>query len=108
VDNGTLIDNDVPMNTPGFFSVRPGAGGQINFASSQGVTAQGNTNLFVNANWIFEFLGYVDVGGNGGRNQFGEHDNHQAADADILGFCRQRGHICRSERPRQLARGDVS
>jgi hypothetical protein len=62
VDNGTLIDNDVPQNVPGFFSVRPAAGGRI---TQSGVTAQGNATLFTNADWIFAFNNYIDVGANG-------------------------------------------
>jgi hypothetical protein len=65
VDQGTLIDNNVPVNVPGFFSVQPGPGGEINFFSDQGVTAQGNTQSFIDASWIYEFLNFVDIGGNG-------------------------------------------
>jgi hypothetical protein len=68
VNNGTLIDNDVPVAIPGHFEVRPGSGGSIGVTvanSQSGVTVQGQTGLFINQEFIFEFLNYVDVGGNG-------------------------------------------
>jgi hypothetical protein len=65
VDNGTLIDNDVPVNIPGHFEIQPGDGGSVFFGSS-GATAQGLTQLFVNQNWIFDFDNYVDVLSDGG------------------------------------------
>ncbi len=65
VNNGLLIDNDVNINTPGFFSFDVGAGGSSNFAGRGGITAQGNTQLLVNTNVVFAFQNYVDVGGNG-------------------------------------------
>jgi hypothetical protein len=64
VNQGTLIDNNVPVNLPGFFSVQPDRGGEIN-PWSNWVTAQGNSQLFINANWIFQSVNYVDVGGDG-------------------------------------------
>ncbi|MFO0939234.1 MAG: hypothetical protein U0930_00560 [Pirellulales bacterium] len=66
VNNGLLIDDDVNVNTPGFFSFDVGAGGSSNFAGRGGITAQGNTQLLVNSNVVFAFQNYVDVGGNGG------------------------------------------
>ena len=63
VNNGLLIDNDVVQTVPGFFSYLVQAGGES--TGGGGVTAQGNTQLFVNANFIFEYLNYVDVGSNG-------------------------------------------
>lgn len=65
VNNGTLIDNDVDVNTPGFFSFDVGPGGSANFGGAGGITAQGNTQLFVNLDVIFDFLNYVDVGADG-------------------------------------------
>ncbi len=62
VNNGTLIDNDVATNTVGHFEIRPGAGG-ISLVS--GVTAQGQTQLFINQDFIFDFLNFVDVGASG-------------------------------------------
>ncbi|MCO6456859.1 MAG: DVUA0089 family protein [Pirellulaceae bacterium] len=62
VDNGILIDNDVAVGIPGQFEVLPGNGGSI-FSSN--VTAQGNTQLFTNQDWIFDFTNFVDVGTNG-------------------------------------------
>ncbi len=69
VDNGTLIDNDVDPNTVGHFEVRPAPGGSIGFAvpnSQSGVTAQGQSMLFANTDFVFEFLNYIDVGPAGG------------------------------------------
>jgi hypothetical protein len=65
VDNGTLIDNDVDPNRPGFFSFIPTAGGNANFLSGAGITAQGTSQLFVNNDVIFDFTNYIDVGNNG-------------------------------------------
>ncbi|MCY2986729.1 MAG: M36 family metallopeptidase [Planctomycetota bacterium] len=68
VPNGTLIDNNVAAAIPGHFQVRPAAGGDIGFASfgsQDGVTAQGTSQLWQNASWIFDFLNYVDLGSNG-------------------------------------------
>ena len=62
VNNGTLIDNDVLVDAVGFFSVRVEAGGNSFLG---GMTAQGNSQLFVNANFIFEYLNMIDVGSNG-------------------------------------------
>jgi len=64
VNNGTLIDNDVAATIPGHFESTPQAGGEISFFTS-GVTAQGLTQLFVNQNFIFDFLNFVDVGSDG-------------------------------------------
>ncbi len=65
VDRGTLIDNDVNANVTGFFSAAPLLGGNLNRGLS-GVTAQGASQLFVNADNIFAFTNFVDVGANGG------------------------------------------
>lgn len=65
VDNGTLIDNDVTPGIPGQFSFDVGPAGSSNFGGTGGISAQGNTQLFVNEDVIFDFLNYVDVGGNG-------------------------------------------
>jgi hypothetical protein len=63
VDRGTLIDNDVDVNRPGFFSFEPSAGGDGSFATRGGITAQGNTQLFIDESVIFAFNNYIDVGG---------------------------------------------
>ncbi|HPM79751.1 MAG TPA: S8 family serine peptidase, partial [Candidatus Anammoximicrobium sp.] len=68
VDNGTLIDNDVPVNVPGHFEVWPGAGGNV---FSSGATAQGNSQLWVNQDWVFDFDNYIDVGSNGSALNLG-------------------------------------
>ncbi|MCA9126859.1 MAG: pre-peptidase C-terminal domain-containing protein [Planctomycetales bacterium] len=65
VDNGTLIDNDVAPGIPGQFSFDVGPAGSSNFGGQGGISAQGNTQLFTNVDVIFNFLNYVDVGGNG-------------------------------------------
>lgn len=62
VNNGTLIDNDVDVNLPGFFSFAPGVGGNSNFGGNSGITAQGTSSLFVNQDVIFDFTNYIDVG----------------------------------------------
>ena len=69
VNNGTLIDNDVATNTVGHFEIRPGAGGSIGRRHVSGVTAQGQTQLFTNQDFIFEFLNYVDVGASRRRDR---------------------------------------
>ncbi|MFM8214492.1 MAG: hypothetical protein ACKN82_07635, partial [Pirellula sp.] len=65
VDRGTLIDNDVDVNRPGFFSFEPSAGGDGSFATRGGITAQGNTQLFIDQSVIFAFNNYIDVDGDG-------------------------------------------
>ncbi len=67
VDRGILIDNDVPVNVTGHFEYQPQAGGGSSFAQgSSGVTAQGRTQQLVNANLIFSYENYIDVGRDGG------------------------------------------
>ncbi|XZE33033.1 GEVED domain-containing protein [Pirellulaceae bacterium SH501] len=66
VDNGIRIDNDVNINTPGYFSATPEVGGNISFFGTSGITAQGTSQLFVDANVIFDFINYIDLGSNGG------------------------------------------
>ena len=68
VDRGLTIDNDVDATIPGHFEVRPGTGGQI---VASGVTAQGNTQLFQNRDFVFEFVNYIDVGSDGGAVNLG-------------------------------------
>lgn len=63
VNNGTLIDNDIPAGTIGQFAINVGNGGGSGFG---GVTAQGKTQLFTNADFIFDFRNFVDVGSDGG------------------------------------------
>ncbi len=75
VDNGTLIDNDVDPGIPGQFAFRAGAGGRSGFATPDGagggISAQGNTQLFVNTDAIFEFFNFIDVGANGQAFELG-------------------------------------
>lgn len=68
VDNGLLIDNDVPVNIPGFFQALPEPGGSIGFGgfgSTSGVTFDGTSGLNINRDVIFEFLNYIDPEGDG-------------------------------------------
>jgi hypothetical protein len=66
VNNGLLIDDDVPIGIPGQFAARIGNAGASGTAvaggAGGGISAQGNTTLFSNTDVIFEFLNYVDVG----------------------------------------------
>lgn len=81
VDNGTLIDNDVPQNVVGFFGFQAGPGGQSGFAAGQpggGITAQGNTLLLTNTDVIFEYFNYVDVGSDGAAVDLGSTTITQA------------------------------
>ena len=71
VDRGTLIDNDVDVNLPGFFSFRPSAGGNASFLSQSGITAQGTSQKFVNIDVIFNFTNYIDIGALGNGFQLG-------------------------------------
>ncbi len=66
VDRGTLIDNDAPVDIPGYFAFDAGNGGSSTWGGRGGITAQGNTRLLVNEDVIFDFANYVDVGSNGG------------------------------------------
>jgi hypothetical protein len=62
VNNGTIIDNDVNPNTVGFFRFQPGPGGSPVLS---GVTAQGQTQLFIDTDFIFDFINFVDIGPTG-------------------------------------------
>jgi hypothetical protein len=60
VNNGNLIDNDVAANTIGHLELLVDAAGD---SEQGGFTAQGENLLFVNANFIFQYFGYIDVDG---------------------------------------------
>lgn len=62
VNNGLLIDNDVPANAVGHFEAQPDDGGGIRIS---GVTVQGRTLLATNSDFIFDFANYIDVGRDG-------------------------------------------
>ena len=66
--DGTLISNDVATSTVGHFQLDMANGGGTlgQGQGNSGVTAQGNTELFTNQNFIYDYLQYVDVGGDGG------------------------------------------
>ncbi len=68
VNNGTLIDNDVAVNVPGFFQANPVAGGCL---PATGVTVQTQNAVLQNQNFINAFLNYVDVGRNGAAVDLG-------------------------------------
>lgn len=65
VNNGILIDDDVPQAIPGFFSYQPDAGGGSTFSNPGGVTVNGTSGILVNQSYIFEYLNFVDVGSDG-------------------------------------------
>jgi hypothetical protein len=69
VDRGNLIDNDVAVNIPGHFSFRVDAGGESGFGG--GITAQGRTQFFQNLDVIFDYINFIDVGGNGNAFNLG-------------------------------------
>ena len=66
--NGTVISNDTAVSTVGHFQVDfANGGGTLGFLQgNSGLTAQGNSELFTNQNFIYDYLQYVDVGSNGG------------------------------------------
>ena len=60
VNNGNLIDNDVPANVPGFFQATIGAG---NGVLTSGVTVNDGTNILVAQDYVFQYSTFVVVGG---------------------------------------------
>ncbi len=68
VNNGTLIDNDVAVNVPGFFQADPAPGGAL---PATGVTVQTQAAVLQNQNFINAFLNYVDIGRNGNAIDLG-------------------------------------
>jgi hypothetical protein len=60
VNNGTLIDDDVPANVVGHFETRPLPGGQI---TAVGATVGGTTGQLINQNAAFIYVMSLDVGG---------------------------------------------
>ena len=69
VNRGTTIDNDVATNVVGHFEASIGVGGDLGAADPGGpnpigVTAQGNQSLLTNANFVFDYGNYVQVGTN--------------------------------------------
>lgn len=65
VNNGLLIDDDVPQNIPGYFGFQVGPGGTANFGGTGGITAQGRNSLIQNLDVIFDYINFIDVGSNG-------------------------------------------
>ncbi|MFW6169786.1 MAG: DVUA0089 family protein, partial [Planctomycetota bacterium] len=74
VDNGTLIDNDVAPGIPGQFAFDVMDGGNSSFMGDSGVSAQGNTQMFTNQDFIFDFTNYLDIGGNGNAQNLEDSD----------------------------------
>jgi len=68
VDNGLLIDNDVLQATVGHFEYLPASGGS---AAGSGVTVLGRTQLLTNADFIFDYTNFIDVGSDGGAVDLG-------------------------------------
>ncbi len=64
VNRGLTIDNDVNINTPGYFEATPGAGNQLTFLSS-GVTVQdlSNGQILVNQNYVFAYSTFIQANG---------------------------------------------
>ncbi|TWU59484.1 hypothetical protein Poly51_22720 [Rubripirellula tenax] len=64
VDRGTVIDNDVDVNTPGYFEASIGAGNAVNFGGS-GVTVEDLAAgaVLVNQNYVFQYNTYIDLPG---------------------------------------------
>ena len=74
-DNGTLIDDDVPITVPGFFSFRSVDGGSApgpGDAAGGGVTVDGVTGIFQDVDIIFDYFNMVDVGSDGGAVILGD------------------------------------
>lgn len=67
VNRGTTIDNDVATNVVGHFEAKIGPGGDMGTDTGflTGITAQGQTQLLLNQNFVFDFANYVDVGSTG-------------------------------------------
>ena len=75
-DNGTNIDNDVASGIPGYFNIHVLNGGEADIAR---VTVEGKTESIVNQNFLYEFLNYVDVGGDGQAVNLGDTNITSAA-----------------------------
>lgn len=56
VNNGTLIDNDVPRGVPGFFEATIGLGNEV---LTSGVTVRNNTNVLVAQDYVFRHATYL-------------------------------------------------
>ncbi|HIF34390.1 MAG TPA: hypothetical protein EYQ75_22610, partial [Planctomycetaceae bacterium] len=67
VDNGTVIDNDVPLIVPGFFQAQPIAGGSLDIfgGGMSGVTFFGTSGLLPDLDVIFQYLNMIDPEGDG-------------------------------------------
>ncbi|WP_145253363.1 Ig-like domain-containing protein [Planctomycetes bacterium Pan216] len=57
-----FIDNGLAPDSVGYFGIDVGDGGN---GISSSVTAQGNTTLITEGQWIFDYFQYVDVGSDG-------------------------------------------
>jgi len=59
VNNGNLIDNDVPRGIPGFFEATIGAGNEV---LTSGVTVNDGTNILVAQDYVFQYSTFIAVG----------------------------------------------
>jgi len=88
VPNGTLIDNNVPVDSVGHFEAQPADGGSIGIqigGGMSGVTARGNAQLFTNQDFVFDFTNYVDPGGDGGALMLGGAGTTVTSPAILVG-----------------------
>ncbi len=92
-NTGTLIDNDVPVSVPGHFEIQLDTGGDNPLANGAGFTAQGLTQLFLNEDFIFEYLNYLDVGGDGDAIRLGATTITQAATLIAPDLVESRGNF---------------
>lgn len=59
VNNGNLIDNDVPSDVPGFFQATIGNGNEV---LTSGVTVNDGTNILVAQDYVFRYSTFIVVG----------------------------------------------
>ncbi len=62
---GTIIDNDLAPGTLGYFSVDLDAGSQVNHPNSSRLTGKKQDDTLITSNFLYEYIGYVDVGNDG-------------------------------------------
>lgn len=60
INNGTLIDNDVPRGIPGFFQTQIGDGNEVLFS---GVTVNDGSNILIAQDYVFQYSTFLVVGG---------------------------------------------
>ncbi len=89
-DNGTNIDNDVASGIPGYFNIHVLNGGEADIAR---VTVEGKTESIVNQNFLYEFLNYVDVGGDGQAVNLGDTNITSAANVPDYDYVVSEGEL---------------